>query len=299
MVKASIDWGSSTFRAYRFDDNSAIAEVITRPLGIKNINSTGNSPDRFESALFNEIGHWLEPGDTVLLSGMITSVNGWYETAYLECPADVSALSARTVTLTCRGVALHFLPGVCQQTPYCDVMRGEELQLLGACDRSGTEIAVMPGTHSKWATIEDGKIHSFRTIPTGELYQVLLTRTLIGQLADDHNCTDHFIEGVTLGYKTTQIISELFSCRANVLMSKLPAGGVPSYLSGLLIGNEIKEGTVQHDAPAITLIGDLSLCDRYQSAMEHVGLTVPNKIVDAAAAGFSRLTTYYNSRQGS
>ncbi|OED41787.1 hypothetical protein AB833_08770 [Chromatiales bacterium (ex Bugula neritina AB1)] len=297
MIRVGVDWGSSTFRAYHFDENANIIDSLTRPLGIKQVNSNSDTSTQFEDILFTEVGSWLQSGDSVLLSGMITSANGWHETEYLECPADIAAIGNHLGKTLCRGVQLLFVPGICQRSPYADVMRGEELQLLGTSSTTDAELVVMPGTHSKWASMDHGTIQSFRTIPTGELYQILLHNSLIGQLATPNDWLhEHFIAGLELGHKTNRIISELFSCRANVLMKQLPEEGVRSYLSGLLIGAEINEGRILQPSSTIKLIGDDMLCDRYQTAIEHLGLTVSARIIDASVQGFSRLITDIKQR---
>jgi 2-dehydro-3-deoxygalactonokinase len=50
-------------------------------------------------------------------------------------------------------------------------MRGEETQLLGLITvRKLTNATVcIPGTHSKWAVVEDGAVESFKTFMTGWL----------------------------------------------------------------------------------------------------------------------------------
>ncbi|PMU87476.1 2-dehydro-3-deoxygalactonokinase, partial [Pseudomonas sp. GP01-A4] len=79
----------------------------------------------------------------------------------------------------------HIVPGLAVNQPGRpgDVMRGEETQILGAGVRDG--ILVLPGTHSKWATLEAGRVTGFRTAMTGELYAVLLRHSLLGRLAED------------------------------------------------------------------------------------------------------------------
>src|SRR4051812_46477347 len=78
-----IDWGTTSFRAFRIGRDGAVRERRAGPKGILNV------PDgRFGDTLREEIGPWLAAGeDQVLLSGMIGSRQGWKESPYLPCPA--------------------------------------------------------------------------------------------------------------------------------------------------------------------------------------------------------------------
>lgn len=311
-IRAGVDWGSSSLRAYRFD-GTEIIDTLSRPMGIKFVpDAIHGQGNKFESVLFDLIGDWLKPGDGVLLSGMITSVNGWIETPYLECPVSCPAIASQLVRSEAKGINLYFLPGVCQREPQADVMRGEELQLLGISGDHSAGLIVMPGTHSKWAFVEADTLISFRTIVTGELFEALLNHTLVGQLsAGTQAHRPSFISGVEKGYASHLIIGDLFTCRAGVLLGRLEPAHVHSYLSGLLIGHEIREGLSLPDSRAdssqqrmhkatdkrvITLIGSETLCDRYTLAMQHLGVTVTQvntsdngDSTDAAARGFTLL----------
>ena len=293
MIKAGIDWGSSSLRAYRFDGQQII-DTVNSDRGIKTFKAK-NRDSQFEHVLFNLIGDWLQPGDGLILSGMITSVNGWIETPYLPCPVSCSALASNLTIKTIREYDLYFVSGVCQTSPHPDVMRGEELQLLGEGTQQENMLVIMPGTHSKWAQLAAGTIENFRTIVTGELFDVLRNQTLIGQLADGSDWHEKaFLNGIEQGYRSQTIISDLFTCRSGVLLQHHNAEAIHSYLSGLLIGNEIREGMVMAtESSMIKLIGSDTLCDKYRLALNHLSLTTvtqdENPIHDAAASGYLQL----------
>lgn len=310
-IVAGVDWGSSSFRAYHFD-HGKIIDSITAPKGIKFIDqSADKKTDRFEQVLFDLIGDWLEPGDGVLLSGMITSVNGWVETPYLECPVSCHEVATRLTCKSVRGIDLHFLPGVCQRVPHADVMRGEELQLLGAGSNHTTNLKVMPGTHSKWAFTDSDTLLHFQTVMTGELFDALYNHTLLGQFSSGeqwHNAS--FVSGVERGYKSNALVTELFTTRSGVLLNEIEAEYSHCYLSGLLIGSEIREGLAMLptiESVSVTLLGTDTLCDRYTTAFEHLAIEVSqftatqpsldnsSTINDAAAAGFSMLINNFNN----
>lgn len=261
-----IDWGSSGFRAYQFDQQLCLIDTIKSEMGIKYV-----VDGAFEECLFSLIGQCLQPGDTVLLSGMITSRNGWVETPYIPVPTAPNGLIEQAVERIVRDIRLVFLPGLSQDYPRSDVLRGEELQLFGATQTIDNALVVMPGTHSKWAQLKNGEVIAFQTIVTGELFEVLLTDTLVGQLATEKRLNKAvFAQGVQQGFETGKIVSELFQCRSSVLLGKLTEQDVHSYLSGLLIGNEISEAVPSGECAsgAIVLVGSDALCQRYQLAFD-------------------------------
>jgi len=295
MISAGVDWGSTSFRAYRFDKHGQPLETITSQMGLKSV-STGSqaassNQTRFQQHLFDTIGHWLKPGDQVLLSGMVTSKTGWCETPYLECPADLGGMMSAAVRQTINDIELIFLPGVCQSTPSPDVIRGEELQMLGATSQFSNALMVMPGTHSKWAQVTNGKVQRFHTIMTGELFELLADQSLIGALATEGQDQDAFVAGVTESFHSDALLSHLFSCRAGVLLKQLDSSSIRDRISGLLIGCELREGLALFPEPTdgLGLIGSAALCKRYQQACSAVDITAQILKEDAAVLGFAQL----------
>ncbi len=287
MIKAGIDWGSSSFRAYRFNECVEIIATVDASIGIKFVQDND-----FEKTLFDQIGGWFESGDSVLLSGMITSRNGWIESPYVECPANLMHMLYHAVRKTIQGVELIFLPGLCQKHSHPDVMRGEELQLLGVTSDADTQLVVMPGTHSKWARVAANEVMEFRTIPTGELFEILRKHSLVGAFASEGAWIEEaFLRGVTIGYESDTIITQLFTCRSSVLLEQLSKDDAYSFMSGMLIGNEIREGQqlMPVNQTICTLVGNSSLCQRYESAFNHLGWQTINAQTDAAARGFTTL----------
>ena len=248
----------------------------------------------------------------VVLSGMVTSRNGWVETPYISCPLILEDLRKHSVRYEFQDIQLAFLPGVSVTGQYPDVMRGEELQLIGveldsvgggsgvkdtAESQQDQAIFVLPGTHSKWVNCRcdrhDTKltIESFHTCPSGELYDTLLKYTLIGGLAlRDHWDEAAFVSSVKTGFTSQRFLSSLFAARSGVLLESLDASAVPAYLSGLLIGREIREGIdelavndqlsstpgnsdVSALGPGIVLVGEPQLCGLYLRALKHLNIS--------------------------
>ncbi len=284
-IKAGIDWGSSSFRAYKFDEMGCVTDTVSSSAGIKTI-----VDQNFEVVLHSAIGHWLEAGDEVLLSGMITSRHGWIETPYLECPVKLERLYDNAVSHSLsHQVRALFLPGVCVRSPAADVMRGEELQLYGALNHD-EQVVVLPGTHSKWASLSQGVLKEFRTVITGELFDLLRNQSLVGALAtSDQWVESSFVHGVREGYSSENIITRLFSARSSVLLEQLEANAVHSYLSGLLIGNEISEMDTMLNANPVMLVGSESLVASYLCAFNALSIAAMSEKAPSAAEGFSKL----------
>jgi 2-dehydro-3-deoxygalactonokinase len=293
-----IDWGTTSFRAYRIGADGAVLETRAAPAGILKV------PDGdFEAVLEREVGPWLAaaPALPVVISGMITSRQGWLEVPYCACPAGSAELAEALREHALRsGRRLHFVPGLSLigSDGVPDVIRGEETQIIGevggelADEREGGRQAiVLPGTHSKWAFAEDGRIVWFATFMTGELFAVLKEHSILGRLmAGDVPDEPAFAQGLSYARAGPGgLLKRLFSARTLGLFDQLPAGAIASYLSGLLIGSEIAEALgCLPEAPgtrAIIVIGDSELALRYRGAIEAAGLRARTGAADAGARG--------------
>jgi 2-dehydro-3-deoxygalactonokinase len=283
-----IDWGTTSFRAYRIGPTGDVLEIHTAPAGILSVQGGD-----FEAVLEREIGAWLaaEPVP-VIASGMITSRQGWLEVPYCACPAGSTEIAGALMAHPTRH-ALHFVPGLSQigADGVPDVIRGEETQVLGEVgDRPGRHLLVLPGTHSKWALAEDGVITWFATFMTGELYGVLKQHSILGRLmqgeADDYAA---FERGLAFAHSGQGgLLKRLFSARTLGLFDVLPETAIESYLSGLLIGSEIEEalGCLELAPGAeIGVIGASQLARRYSAALVARNLRVRPAADDASARG--------------
>jgi 2-dehydro-3-deoxygalactonokinase len=277
-----LDWGTTSFRAYRLDAAGKVLEAKSAPAGILRVPEGG-----FEAVFEREIGPWLAggPGLPVIASGMITSRQGWIEVPYRACPAGSAEIAGALLRHeTGAGRSVHFVPGlsIVGADGVPDVMRGEETQIIGAVggavgEDAGRRLLVLPGTHSKWALVEDGRLVWFATFMTGELFAVLKEHSILARLmAGDADDEAAFRRG--LGYAQASgggLLKRLFSARTLGLFGELPASGVASYLSGLLIGTELREALDCLEQPPgdqqITVVGSSELSGRYLAAIEHAG----------------------------
>jgi 2-dehydro-3-deoxygalactonokinase len=284
-----IDWGTTSFRAYRIDAAGGVIETREAPAGI-----LGVRDGDFEAVLVREIGAWLEaePELPVIASGMITSRQGWLEVPYCACPAGSAQIAGALMRHPDRTM-LHFVPGLSLvgEGGVPDVIRGEETQIVGEVgERRGRHLLVLPGTHSKWALAEDGVITWFATFMTGEVFAVLKEHSILGRLmqgeAHDHAA---FARGLACARNGKGgLLQRLFSARTLGLFDLLPETGIASYLSGLLIGSEIEEALdcLQMTTDAeIRVIGGSGLASRYLDALRARDLRVRPARDDAGARG--------------
>jgi 2-dehydro-3-deoxygalactonokinase len=289
----ALDWGTSSLRAYRLGAGGAVLESRQRPWGILHLPEP--APAGFEAALRGIAGDWIDaaPGAPLLACGMVGSAQGWAKVPYVDTPADAVDLSARLQRIQRPDAApLQVVPGVRCPGERPDVMRGEETQVVGALASmpalaAGSQL-LLPGTHSKWVEACDGRITGFRTCMTGELYAVLKEHSILGRpareaataAADDEGAFDG---GVQAARGREPLATQLFAVRTLVLEGRLAAAHSLDYLSGLLIGDELRamSGAIQRDAP-LALVGEPALCARYRCALAAFGRAdVP--VVDGAA----------------
>jgi len=290
-----LDWGTSRLRAMLFDSDGAVHETRSRPWGIRHLPQGG-----FDAALASICDGW--PRVPVLAAGMVGSRQGWREVPYVDTPADVDALVAGIVSVrSADGREVGIIPGV-RDGAAVDMMRGEETQAIGALalrpELHGHARLLLPGTHSKWIEVRDGRIVRLATMMTGELYAVLREHSILGagiaEAGTSPDGTDAFDAGVREARNsgTAGILTRLFSARALVLEGRLALAAVPDYLSGLLIGEEWRAalalGWINAQTPPL-LIGDELLCARYQRAASVFHLAQPDTVADASAQGLWRI----------
>ena len=274
----AVDWGTTNFRAFRLGADGTILDRRTAARGILHVEAGA-----FAAALQAEIGDWLAGGERhVLLCGMIGSRQGWQEVPYLRCPAGAAELAGAVATVAFAGAELRLVPGVTtvdvQGVP--DVMRGEEL--------GGSGLVCLPGTHAKWVRLQERRIAGFTTHMTGEVFGALREHTILGRMMHDAPLdTAAFDRGVARSADSGGLLHHLFGVRALGLMGSLAEDAAPSYLSGLLIGTEVRSALTP--GTAVHLIGAEQLSARYARAITACGGTVRLEDEDAAARGLAAI----------
>ncbi|MFC6669518.1 2-dehydro-3-deoxygalactonokinase [Marinobacterium aestuariivivens] len=270
-----VDWGSSNFRAFLIDGESGqCLDRRASERGLKSLRS-----DQFAEYCAAELTDWRQADALpVYMAGMVGSARGWMETPQLDLPLDSAGLAAgvRAVPDFDNG---WILPGARVLGEHeVDVMRGEEVQALGALAIAGLGDAMLclPGTHSKWVRAGGGRLLDFTTLMTGELYQAVRFHTLIGEPARDESTFEP--EAFALGLDRVHespggVLHALFEGRSRMLQAGLAAPAVASYLSGVLIGEEIRCMRQAHPAlEALLLVGAERLRAPYSQALHYAGL---------------------------
>lgn len=285
-----VDWGTSSFRAYRIAPDGQVGGRIDLPGGIMTV-----PPGGFPEALATAIAPWLAAGETRLLAcGMVGSRQGWVEAPYLRCPAGAAEIAAATIPLPFGTAEARLVPGLTTADPdgVPDVMRGEETKLvaLAAVLGPGTHLACLPGTHAKWARILDGRVVGFTTHMTGEAFAALSGHTILARTAPEapHD-VPAFAAGVARAGQPGGLLHHAFGARTLHLMDRLPAEATRSYLSGLLIGHEISAALAETGATTVELVGAAGLAASYAEALALRGVAVRVHDPDLVAAGLHGL----------
>ena len=285
-----VDWGTSSFRAYRIGPNGQVLDKASAHSGIMFVEN-----GRFADVLRRTIQPWVNGGERrVLLSGMIGSRRGWVEAPYAHCPAGAADLASATIPVTYDGAEVRIIPGVTtEDAGVPEVMRGEEAQIIGALAEFGDSgVACMPGSHSKWVKIEGGRITGFSTYMTGESFAALSGHTILGRMmkVDAPADPEALRQGLARSGDAGGLLRHLFGVRTLGLFDRLSDTSAASYLSGLLLGHEVRAALAAHEnAGPVVLIGDPKLCGLYADAIAFCGGQARGLDYEAAPAGLHRI----------
>lgn len=316
----AIDWGTSSLRGYLLDAGGKVLEQRRGSDGILACQGRfaevlsalidGWAGPVLLSGMIGSRNGWVEqaylpcPADTAALAQAMRSYDDllpgrtlWFvpgvSTGEQRGVLDASASKRHSVP-DANTDEQHGMPdiGTGERHSVPDVMRGEETQLVGliAALGDGEHVACLPGTHSKWAQIANGQLTGFATVMTGELYAVLRQHSILGKLMqDDHTELDGdaFLQGIDRSADPGGLSHHLFGARTLGLFDRLTATALPSYLSGLLIGHELREHRGGH--AIVHLVGSPALAQRYALALQHLGVESRMHPEDLAAAGLFAL----------
>ena len=262
-----LDWGTSNLRAYAMDGNNQLIAQLSSSEGMSSL-----TREQFEPTLIQLIAPWLKQGRTlpVIACGMVGAKQGWCEAAYRQVPClPVSADGNRQVATKDNRISVEIVPGLCQTAPP-DVMRGEEVHLAGLLalepDFSGN--VCLPGTHSKWVRLKDGKVQAFQTYMTGELFSLLADVSILKHsIHSDHFDEESFLNAAMEVFEDpAAVMGNLFKIRARSLLQKND-DSTASRLSGLLVGQELAAAKTYWQGSTVKIIGAGPLAERYQKSL--------------------------------
>lgn len=297
----ALDWGTTSLRGARLDADGRVLEERAFDKGILHIQAGG-----FAAAFDACFGDWAQgPARACLISGMAGSKQGWVEAPYCACPAGFADVAAqlqwiadpalRLPTAIVPGLNCEHACGLPQLDCVPDVMRGEEVQIFGAMHRSGVAqgLFILPGTHSKWAWVRDGRVTRFRSFMTGEFFALLSQHSLLARTIDTTAAFDPqaFTLGVARAGQGGSLLHNAFGTRTLALMARMDAGPLASYLSGLVIGEEL-HANVLADIRDVVLIGSENLTLRYALAFETRNITTRRMGAEATWAGLHTLARH-------
>jgi 2-dehydro-3-deoxygalactonokinase len=286
-----VDWGTSSFRAYRMASDGRVIDRTSSPTGILFVEA-----GRFSDVLRRAILPWVNAGERhVLLSGMVGSRQGWVEAPYLPCPAGAADLAGATIPVPFDLAEVRLVPGVTAEDAagVPEVMRGEETQIIGTLREFGAGgVACMPGSHSKWVHVEGGRITGFSTFMTGEAFAAFSGHTILGRMmkADAPPDGEALRRGLARSADPGGLLRHLFGVRTLGLFGQLSETSAASYLSGLLLGHEVRAALAA--APSggpVVLIGDPKLCALYAEAIDVCGGVARIAAGEAAPVGLAQI----------
>ncbi len=259
-----IDWGTTNRRIYAIDARGGVVERLRDGCGVKSLQPGDYAADLAgQRQTFGAL--------PAICAGMVGSDIGWSCAGYVPCPASLPGIAERLLLVEEQSA---IVPGVSFEQQ--DVMRGEEVQALGALE-IGTvprdALICQPGTHCKWIELHDGNIVRFRTSMTGELHSLLRGHSLLaGQIQSPAAPNEAFQTGVDLGL-SRELLHSLFTVRARALLAPAAMTDAASFTSGLLIGQDIAEQALPPDR-SVYLIGEPPLRDLYATALVRCGCEV-------------------------
>ncbi len=294
-----IDWGTSNRRAWWLAEGGEVLAEMSDDQGL--LASQGRFGEALQMLLRG--GPALPAEAPILMAGMVGAASGWLEAPYMDADQPLAGLAGHLIPVPAAGPRSFIVPGVCFSAPdgTVDVMRGEETQLLGALALGhGDGWYVLPGTHSKWVRLQDGRVADLATYMTGELFALFtqhgtlssVTGSPAPETTPDAAQPEAFARGVAAAARSG-LSNALFGCRAQVVAGRMPAGEAREYLSGLLIGAEWHDVLRRAGRPPerITLIGSAALAQRYARVAEGSGCpitTLDAREVQLAAFGVLR-----------
>ena len=307
----SCDWGTSTLRLRLVDmDKAAVLGELMNGEGISPTFHAWTNLSLMEAdrlpfylsvikgplSLLEEQVNYSLAGLPVVISGMASSNMGMLELPYKELPFSTNGHDLCCRFLPATALFDHRVLVISGGKTTLDVMRGEETQLIGCAPSDG--VYIFPGTHSKHIWVNERSALSLKTYMTGEFFSLLSKNGILaGSVSEkgslfDGSDLECFEAGVKEGAHSN-LLHSAFLVRTNHLLGKYTKEENYYYLSGLLIGSEIKD--LPGQGLPMTVVGNESQKGYYLTAFRTLGM-FDVQFVDASDAvikGQSKIYTYH------
>ena len=278
----SCDWGTSTFRLRLVNTitHKVLDEVVSKQ-GIaetfQNWRATG-LPEKERIGFYTNIlrgavrqlSSDIDPITPIILSGMASSTMGLQEMPYQKFPFTWAVAQLPIQKIGENAPFSHPLYLVSGFRTETDIMRGEETLLLGCnIDDDREKVFIFPGTHSKHVWVKNQIAFDFKTYMTGEFFHLLATKSILANSVERGNDFEAFSAGVKAAMADGNLLHNTFLTRTRHILSQSHPLSNYQYLSGLLIGYELK--TLVPDVPVYLVCG-AELQESYKNALILRGL---------------------------
>lgn len=222
----------------------------------------------------------------IVISGMASSSIGILEIPYAQLPFSTDGKDVSAEYIPASPELAHDIYLISGVKSDDDVIRGEEIEVIGLSFLNESEVSqpagdcilVLPGTHSKHLLIKGKQMVSFKTFMTGEFFQLLTERSILkdsitpvdsANLSEASN-QEAFNNGVRTAV-SDDLLHASFLVRTNHLFGKYSKAENAFFLSGLLIGYELRQLKKEpKDARLVICCGD-NLYRQYSCACKELG----------------------------
>ncbi|MEO8855007.1 MAG: 2-dehydro-3-deoxygalactonokinase [Ginsengibacter sp.] len=291
----SCDWGTSTFRL-------RLVEAASLKIMAAESNDNGcaaiyklwlksNKPESERIAFYqhiikthlkileNKVNRSLEKVPLVI-SGMASSTIGMVNLPYKKVPFLTDGSDIKKSIIEPNNTFPHKIIIISGVKTTNDVMRGEETKLIG-CDsihNKKEQLFILPGTHPKHVIVEKSRVTGFKTFMTGEFFGLLSNESILSSSIDpggqfEEGSNKSAFEAGVKGSLTTNMLHHCFLVRTNILFNKYSRQENFYFLSGLLIGNELKD-IKKKKKKHVVLLGGTLLNSYYKVALEVFNISI-------------------------
>jgi 2-dehydro-3-deoxygalactonokinase len=294
----AVNWGGSNLAAYLVNADGAVADAFEAPAGVTRLDRAGMA-----SAADALAERWPQ-AQARYAAGMIGSASGFAQAAYVACPAGLDDVAGALLHTHIGESAWAIAPGLKTQSDAgADILRGEEMEVFGLLAvretlRAGVRRLVLPGTHTKWVELEEGRVRTFFTAMGGELYDRLSEKGLIAAIIEGEAVPGEvFDRAFAAAFAAPAGLSRLlFGVRAEVMLGRLARPEAASALRGVLLGAEFADALAQAPELAATgpipLVGNEGFCRLYARAFAAIGaaseIIAPGEAAGPAFAALHR-----------